>query len=295
MDDRGRRWTRRGTLQVLLGVGTASFLAGVSDVRAEHRMRVLVAPFHGLYETARRVAPLVTWLERLVDSPAIVHSAPDFRAFGERLLRFAREFCTYVLAPSHFVPLARQHGWRPVFDIVYGREIALFGRRDAALVRIEDVVRARLALPDPLSLVSLKTLDYLRGRRLQPRQQLHLVGLANVIDAVERGMAEMGAVPHEFYQREEADEPPEERICRIMTSFPALLRKTLMAHPRVDEITIQRLRQQTMEHACTVTWLPVLGEEIRLPSATVYNQLERRYGTLLEGTFQFADGTFPRS
>ncbi len=293
--DRGRRWTRRGALQLLLGTGPAGFLGGVRGARAEHRIWLLVAPFHGLYETARRIAPFVSWFEQLVGTTAIVHSAPDFRTFGERLLRFGGAFCTYALAPSHFVPLARQHGWRPVFDIVCGREIAFFGRKDADLAGVEDVARVRLMLPDPLSLVSLETLDYLQGRGLQPRRRLHLVGLANVIDAVERGMAEMGAVPRAFYVREEADEPAEEQVCRIVASFPALLRKTLLAHRRVDEATIQHLRRRAVEPSGRTPWLPILGEEVRPPSMTIYDRLERQYGTLLEDTFRFDDETLPRS
>jgi len=286
--DRACRWWTLDRRRLLVGLVAAGGSALGGRIVHGHRdgaFRLLVAPFHGLYETARRVAPLAGWLERELRLPVSVHSAFDFHEFRRRLDEAFGVGCELVLTPGHFVAAVLQDGWQPVFDVVCGREIAFFGRIDAGLTGLGSVAEVRLALPDPLSLVALAALDHLRDRGLAPLRRIHFVGLGNVVEAVERGLAEMGAVPRAFYERMEAEETEEEEICRIVATFPAELRKTLLAHRDVPPATVERLRRSALAAGMAVDWLPTLGVAVTPPSLALYRRLGLEYGSPFDESY----------
>ncbi len=291
--DRACRWRildRRRLLGTLVAAGGFSLTAGTGHGDRDRTVRLLVAPFHGLYETARRIAPFAGWLEGELRRPVTVRSAFDFRNFRGRLGEAADDGCELVLTPSHFVAAVLHDGWQPVFDIVCGREIAFFGRIDAGITVLEAVTEVRLALPDPLSLVALSALDHLRERDLAPLRRIHFVGLGNVVEAVERGLAEMGAVPRAFYERLEAEEAEGEELCRIVATFPAELRKTLLAHRDVPPASIRRLRRAALVAGAVAEWLPTLGVAVAPPSPALYRRLGVEYGSRFDESYSDSSG-----
>lgn len=215
--------------RTLLAAALAA-LAGVA--RAEsHELRFGVAPFAGTFRLAREGGRLAGLLRPCLDRPVAVRTAPDFHSF---LLRLLQRRYDLALAPAHFADPAAQRGYVPVCDLDCGGGIVVFGRvAPGERPDLAEVERARLLLPDPLSLVSLATLAELRRRGLAPKAVHHVRAVRDVVDLVEDGFAEVGAAPLHFYEREEAEErargePP---VCVELARFPVPLRKTLLLAP----------------------------------------------------------------
>jgi len=198
--------------------------------RAESRaLRFGIAPVSDTFRLAREADRLTGPLRACLSAPVVVRTAPDFRTF---LVRLLKRHYDLALAPAHFVVAAEKRGYVAVCDLDCGEGIVVFGRvASGKPPDLAEVEQATLLLPDPLSLVSLATLAELRRRGLQPGAIRHLRSQRHVIDRVEDGLAEMGAVAASLYELEEAGERGERSPCVEIARFPVALRKTILLAP----------------------------------------------------------------
>ena len=142
--------------------------------------------------------PLREFLEQTLQRPVQLYTAPDFQTYTERTLQ--REYDIAVTAP-HLAHMAQRAGYVPLFH--YAKELTgmVIVGKDSNIHDIEDLRGKTLALPDPLTIISIMGLDYLRTHNIVADRDITLFPARshnNAAIAVERGQAAaaiIGSVP----------------------------------------------------------------------------------------------------
>jgi len=193
--------------------------------------------------------PMREYFERELGQRVEVVTAPDFRAFSERLLK--GEFQMVVTAPNLGRVAQLDAGW----DL-----LAVYEPRIPALavVAAENAdqspaqVRGRaLALANPQSLVALVALDWLRNQGLQAGTDFKVVVTAN--DDSLGAVLRSGEAPIAIMSRGELRaKPPEMQArLRVMHEIAQVPGFFVMANPRLDPAARRRLRSLVLGFPAT--------------------------------------------
>jgi phosphonate transport system substrate-binding protein len=193
--------------------------------------------------------PMREYFERELGQRVEVATAPDFRAFSERLLK--GEFQMVVTAPNLGRVAQLDAGW----DLLAVYEPRIPALAVAAAENADQSpaqVRGRaLALANPQSLVALVALDWLRNQGLQAGTDFKVVVTAN--DDSLGAVLRSGEAPIAIMSRGELRaKPPEMQArLRVMHEIAQVPGFFVMANPRLDPAARRRLRSLVLGFPAT--------------------------------------------
>lgn len=137
--------------------------------------------------------PLRTHLEKELQRPVALSTAPDFVTFLERCLR--REYDAIILGPGlgRFAEL--EAGYQPLFVTQRNIKALIIVERNAPYAGVKDLSGKRVAMLEPMIVLSQLGRQIFRQSGMQPERdyRIHLVKTpSNAIHAVLQGEAEAG-------------------------------------------------------------------------------------------------------
>lgn len=205
-----------------------------------------VYPYLSPSQIARQFKPLSEYLAERLERRVELRSAPDFPGFIERTR--AGEYDLIFTAP-HMGRLAeKRDGYRPLAQTAYRIVVALVCRKEAPLRDIADLRGRSVAIGARLSMTYQMVEHALGAQGLSLSdgsvKPVITASFSNVMEATLRGEADVGAIPTAVL----ANVPDEQRAAvRELMRTDAAPGGLLMAHPRMDAATFERLRQALLE------------------------------------------------
>jgi phosphonate transport system substrate-binding protein len=155
------RWAR--VLLVLAGWGAGSALAGDAEP-----LRVGLVPNVSARTLLTAFQPMRDYLARELQRPVEMMTAPDFPTFYQRTQR--KEF-DVVVTPAHFAWLAmREANYTPI--LTYQSELRglLIVAAESPMQQIEYLRGKKLGIVDPVAIVTLRGLQWLREHGLRANE-----------------------------------------------------------------------------------------------------------------------------
>lgn len=114
--------------------------------------------------------PMRDYLRQALNQPVEMYSAPDFATFFQRTRR--KEF-DVVVTPAHFAWLAmREANYVPM--LTYNNELSglLIVSAQSSVQKVEQLRGKKLGIVEPVAIVTLRGLAWLREQGLQPNTDL---------------------------------------------------------------------------------------------------------------------------
>lgn len=142
--------------------------------------------------------PLRQHLEQTLKRPVEIYTAPDFQTYVARTLR--REYDIALTAP-HLAHMAQRAGYVPLFHYTKELSALVIVAHDSTIQSIDDLRGKTVALPDPLTIISIMGIEYLSARNIVVDRDITVFSARshnNAAIAVERGQAAaavIGSVP----------------------------------------------------------------------------------------------------
>lgn len=237
----------QAALVALAGMATSPLVLGQASAGTPFTIGVL--PNVSARVLFANYQPMREYFERELGHKVEVATAPDFRAFSERLLK--GEFQLVVTAPNLGRVAQLDAGW----DLLAVYEPRIPALAVAAAENADQSpaqVRGRaLALANPQSLVALVALDWLRNQGLQAGTDFKVVVTAN--DDSLGAVLRSGEAPIAIMSRGELRaKPPEMQArLRVMHEIAQVPGFFVMANPRLDPAARRRLRSLVLGFPAT--------------------------------------------
>lgn len=234
-------------------LGLLFWLAGLLALLPAHlaaqpqALEIAITPFLSTRTLLTRYQPLQAYLEKKLQRPVLLVTAPDFRTFVERTQR--GEYRYAVTAP-HFARLAQKEaGYRPML-VVKAKLVAIaVVEKNSPLRNVAELRGKTVAVPDPLALVSMLGTQLLRANGLIPGKDVTLrpaLSHNSAVLSVLRG--ESGAA---FTELAVLKQMPDEtkngvRILAASTEFPNII---YLANPKVPTEEAAQMTATLLEFA----------------------------------------------
>lgn len=192
--------------------------------------------------------PLRQYLEQALKRPVQLYTAPDFQTYVQRTLK--GEYDVAVTAP-HLAHMAQRAGYVTLFH--YAKELkgVIIVAKDSPIKDVTDLRGKTVALPDPLTIISIMGIEYLRAHQLVAGRDVNLFSARshnNAAIAVERAQvaaAIIGSVP---YEQLPAALRAQLRIIAETESVPS---QFIIAAERLPAAVRERVRTALTEFAAT--------------------------------------------
>lgn len=190
--------------------------------------------------------PLRTKLEVFLSRPVNLFTAPDFFHFYNRTL--AGEY-DVALMPAHLGRLAQlEGGLVPLVKFLPGQFGFIVVRKGGKVERAADLRGKRIALVDPIALVTLRGEDWLKTENvaIQPRTQAvrHYVYHNAAVEAVINDQADAAIVSSGPFNTMPQELRDKVRILENIGEMPA---NFFMGHPRLQEEGIAEVRRVLLD------------------------------------------------
>lgn len=153
--------------RILLGL----LLAGLPGLALAFTVGVL--PIHTSRVLVERYEPLRTYLERTLQQPVRIESAPDFARFHARTLRGDFDL---AVTPAHFARIAQKDlGFQPLAQFQPDHDSLLIYSAERPLGGPGDLKGKQLAVIDRLAITVMAALHYLHEQGLEPDRDYRVV------------------------------------------------------------------------------------------------------------------------
>lgn len=192
--------------------------------------------------------PLRQYLEQSLKRPVEIYTAPDFQTYVTRTMH--REYDIAVTAP-HLVPMAQRTGYIPLFHYATELTAVVIVAKDSAIHRIEDLHGKTIALPDPMTIISIMGIDYLRKHRLIVDRDIKIFSARshnNAAIAVERAQAAAAIVGSVPFKQLPAELRADLRIVAHTESVPS---QFIIVSDRLPLALRERIRDSLQVFAAT--------------------------------------------
>jgi phosphonate transport system substrate-binding protein len=235
-----RYWFALGLMALSMSTASAQPVASPLP-SSPPLLRIGVLPYLSPRTLLLEYAPFRQYLESDLRRKTEILTAPDFPRFLART--DAGDFDLVITAP-HFARLAQlEHGFRPLVAIRADFYALILVPKNAAAQTLSGLRGKTLHLPHQMSFISLEIEDFLRERGIKPELDLALVHYNtdnNAILAAEQSRDDAAAA-----QRAVFDSMPKEITdrLRILGSTQSALSLVVLAHPRLSEEEVLRIRQ----------------------------------------------------
>ena len=193
--------------------------------------------------------PMREYLEKELGQPIELYSAPDFRTYMRRTLN--QEYDIAVTAP-HLARLAQKRGgYVPLvyyLDKLHGIFIVA---NHSPLRKISDLRGKTIAIPDPLTIISIMGLEFLHSHGLDPAKDIKLFlarshnNAAISVESGESDAAIIGSVPYEQLPIE-----LKSRL-RIIASTASIPSQFIVASPKLPPDKIERIKAALLKFSVT--------------------------------------------
>ncbi len=235
-------------MQHVLATIIAAALLLAAPVRAATATDELIFgiyPYLSSSQTVELFAPLGDHLAQVLGRPVNLRSAPDFTRFIERTQ--AGEYDIVFTAP-HMGRLAEKRGhFQPVVQTGYQIVIVALTRKESPIRKLADLKGHSLATGAKLSM-TYQIVDQELGRHGlalgRDVKFVNTVNFSNVLDALIFKEADAGATGTLLW-----DKAPEEKkeVVRELWRSPPVPGFLVLASPRIDAATLQRLKQGLLD------------------------------------------------
>ncbi len=132
-----------------------------------------VLPIHSTRVLVERYEPLRAYLERLLQQPVRIESAPDFARYQARTLR--GDFDLAITA-AHFARMAQKDlGFQPIAQFQPDHDSLLIFSMDRPLASPQDLKGKQLAVIDRLAITVMATIEYLDKQGLESDRDYKVV------------------------------------------------------------------------------------------------------------------------
>ena len=177
---------------LIAGAVVVLSLSLANPARAAGGYEIAFTPFLPVRALLQNYQPMRDYLERELKEPVTFVSAPNYYEDNERIRKRENAFIVAVantaylaFADSGYVPMLRPRiSTRPMLVV----------RKDSTFKAIGDLSGKRVAMSDPLAVVSMQGMRMLREAGLSPARDVHMVHFANHTIAVNEVLAgEAGA------------------------------------------------------------------------------------------------------
>jgi phosphonate transport system substrate-binding protein len=235
-----RYWLALGLMALSMSTASAQPVASPS-LPLLPLLRIGVVPYLSPRTLLLEYAPFRQYLESELHRKTEILTAPDFPRFLART--DAGDFDIVITAP-HFARLAQlEHGFRPLVAIRADFYALILVPKGASAQTLSGLRGKTLHLPHRMSFISLQIEDFLRERGIKPERDLALVHYStdnNAILAAEQSRDDAAAA-----QRAVFDSMPKEIAdkLRILGSTQSAVSLIVLAHPRLTEEDVRRIRQ----------------------------------------------------
>lgn len=136
------------------------------------RLEIGIAPFLPARTLIRNYQPMRAYLEHELGGTVEIVTAPDYRSFHQRIER--REY-PLVITVAHSAYLAhRDTGYIPLLQPQHATHPILVTALTASVQGLADLRGKRLALPDPLAIISMQAMSLIGEAGLQPGTDVQL-------------------------------------------------------------------------------------------------------------------------
>jgi phosphonate transport system substrate-binding protein len=153
--------------RILLGL----LLAGLPGLALAFTIGVL--PIHTSRVLVERYEPLRAYLERTLQQPVRIESAPDFARFHARTLRGDFDL---AITPAHFARIAQKDmGFQPLAQFQPDHDSLLIYSAERPLAGPGDLKGKQLAVIDRLAITVMAALHYLEEQGLEPDRDYRVV------------------------------------------------------------------------------------------------------------------------
>lgn len=208
-----------------------------------------VYPYLSPTQTVNTYAPLRDYVAKTLERPVGMVSAPGFPAFIERTRAGSYDI---VFTAPHMGRLAeKQDGWRRVAQTGYQILIVVLVQQGSDIRRLEDLKGKTIAVGARDSMTFQLVDEALGARGLKLERDVKVketASFSNVIHALIRGEADAGATSMMLWNAAPTGQRTSVREIFESQPVPGFL---IMAHPRLGEAAIGRLRQALVEYKDT--------------------------------------------
>lgn len=135
-------------------------------------LEIAIFPYLSTRTLLTRFQPLQAYLEKKLQRPVLLVTAPDFRSFAERTQRGEYR---YVITAPHFARLAQKEaGYRPMLVVKAKLVAVAVVEKNSPLRNVAELRGKTVAVPDPLAFVSMLGAQMLRANGLIPGKDVIL-------------------------------------------------------------------------------------------------------------------------
>jgi phosphonate transport system substrate-binding protein len=238
--------------QSLIGL----ILAGLPGLALAFTVGVL--PIHTSRVLVERYEPLRTYLERALQQPVRIESAPDFARFHSRTLR--GDFDLAITA-AHFARIAQKDlGFKPLVQFQPDHDSLLIYSAERPLAGPGDLKGKQLAAIDRLAITVMAALQYLDEQGLEPERDYKIVEHrthASVAHSLVSGLSAAAVTTSQGMLQIPEDMRHKLRVHKHIADVPAFL---FIAKPDLPRDQAERLRTLLLEFPREAEGIGFLGQ-----------------------------------
>ena len=210
-------------------------------------LEIAIFPYLSTRTLLTSYQPLQAYLEKKLQRPVLLVTAPDFRTFAERTQRGEYR---YVVTAPHFARLAQKEaGYQPMLMAKANLVAIAVVEKNSPLRNVTELRGKTVAAPDPLALVSMLGAQMLRASGLVPGKDVTLrpaLSHNSAVLSVLRG--ESGAA---FTSTTALEQMPDEikngvRVLAATEGFPNIM---YLANPKVPIVEVAQMTATLLEFA----------------------------------------------
>lgn len=212
----------------------ASCLAASAHAASGTLLRVGVLPTLSPKVLLTNYQPLRLYLERELQQPVELLTAPDFRRFHQDML--AGDFDLLVTAP-HLARLAQlDAGFQPIATYLSANRAVLITSQAKPVKKVEELRGKHLAIFDPLGLIVFQAKQWLEDQGLESGRDYHaqvFPSHSSVGQSVQQGDSPLGVISPAGLRQLAPEIASQVRTFKELPPSPALI---WIAHPRTGNI-----------------------------------------------------------
>ena len=210
-------------------------------------LEIAIFPYLSTRTLLTSYQPLQAYLEKKLQRPVLLVTAPDFRIFAERTQRGEYR---YVITAPHFARLAQKEaGYRPMLVVKATLVAIAVVEKNSPLRNVAELRGKTVAAPDPLAIVSMLGAQLLRANGLVPGKDVTLRPALSHNSAVLSVLRGDSAAA--FTSATALEQMPEEikngvRVLAASTEFPNIM---YLANPNVPIEEVAQMTATLLEFA----------------------------------------------
>lgn len=223
-------------------------LASPQAVAQPGPLEIGIFPLLSVRTLMERFQPMRDELEKSLQRPVTLITAPDFRNFVERTQ--AKQYRLVITAP-HFARLAQKKaGYRPILQPINPMMGVFFVRKESKITSVSELKGSVIATPDPLALVTALGELEMKKHGVFPGKNAYFLSLPThnaAILALQHGQVDAALASNYQFMQLKPEERAELRQLGVTEQLPAPF--VILAGPTMPEAEALAIRQAILDFA----------------------------------------------